>query len=225
MSDRVAIIGGETEGWDHFPFAVTEDNESDLTKEGFSGDLNRMSRLFWVVKKWRVTAYLELLTDGGSDILDIEADFDVTDALIYSDDYQITREADLVLGQSLIWSASDGDNSLIVTFNPNFLTKQEGDNFFFPVIIHAFNESNETTLQNTGRDLEEGGPVPDTSTDPDTSVNFGGCENFAYYYLAGRTLSALQLSMAPIEYWPYATKAGLPVYDTSDGSVLNDPLS
>lgn len=29
----------------------------------------------------------------------------------------------------------------------------------------------------------------------------------------------------PVSYWPYATKAGLPVYNTGTGAIINDPFS
>lgn len=44
------------------------------------------------------------------------------------------------------------------------------------------------------------------------SISFG--DDFEYSYHA-----------APIEYWPYATTSGDPVYDTSTGAQINDPLS
>lgn len=41
------------------------------------------------------------------------------------------------------------------------------------------------------------------------------------------TVSNVQstLTLAPIEFWPYATKGGLPVYDTATGAQLRDPFS
>lgn len=37
--------------------------------------------------------------------------------------------------------------------------------------------------------------------------------------------NAINLTMEATEWWPYKTTTGLPVYDTSTGAILNDPLS
>jgi hypothetical protein len=49
----------------------------------------------------------------------------------------------------------------------------------------------------------------------------------ATLYRAGSKtdLGSMQVAIAIAEYWPYATKAGLPVYDTATGAQLRDPLS
>lgn len=225
VSHRVAIVVGDTIGRDHFSFPVAT-SSPDPTKDGFPTNLDGAMKWFWLVKKWHIEVYEELSQDEGGDnqILSISADFDVSAATPIPSGTAPDVESRLVVPVNLFQSFSDGDNVLNVTLSPKNLTKQTGDNFFFPILIHAINEDLEMTLQNTDEDLEEGGPVPDTNGD--NLITWDGVQNKGYYFLgSGRSLVSASVTATPTEFWAFATKAGDAVYDTSDGSTLNDPLS
>lgn len=72
-------------------------------------------------------------------------------------------------------------------------------------------------------DGSSGSSAGDTTVDGEIyPVNKEGAGTAGYGTLY--ILDAITASFNPVEWWPYKNNNGDPVYDTSDGSVLNDPL-
>lgn len=225
MADRVAIIGGSTVGRDHFPFPVVELTESDFgigTPYPIPLQLSEAMVAFYLVKTWRITI----------DITRTVAPFppDPIAGTYYvsagqlgissgpPDEGPYTRESDLVATRG----TSGGDDTTTSNF-AMFCSEEEisgasfgrmgwFDGLFYPMLLIDVDSSGGPSS------YDEGSSAGNTAGDLSFSGRFLGLMSVDPGYSG-------TVDISPHEFWPYATKAGLPVYDTSDGSVLNDPFS
>ncbi len=220
MSDRVAIIGGKTVGRDHFPFPLGDFGGSTSTAY-LSLTIQQFAWMFYRVKKWRVHGsatrtpligspqsyswdWIAVIGDGAEDGTDVST---------------LTRESDLVLSPTLNSNDDmgnpDGGNVGVEMFDSNAFDtgiRSRVSASLFSDAIGVFVTTDSEGLTATAIDgniviLGENVPLIFCKESSDTSTVTG------------------TFTIEPSEYWPYATKAGAPVYDTSTGEQLAGPFS
>lgn len=235
MGDRVAIIGGKTTGRDHFPFPVETIDDSDVGPQpdnvypyGFNVDNACLA--YYRVKKWQIDVNLTRTVPDppNPDIVEpivgtyyAEAGATIDNGTVITDGYD--RESDLVVPRV----TASSDNATTSNFRM-FATDDEFSNPIGKRIVWAGTLGEGPIYPMFYIDADSPGG-PSTLTDPSTGhggsvLNWLG-NSFTLY--SADTGYAGTIDVYPVEYWPYATKppASLPVYDTSTGAQLRDPLS
>ncbi len=283
MADRVAIIGGNTAGRDHFPFPI-----KDIGSEtgGFYTDvgdgrfhpavigLSEAAQWCYLVKKWHFELTCDYSVGYGDGSLAGSAalSFDYVHKWtpheendVPGDNVLPTRESDLVLPR---WGALGPNGVITLRFN-NFvnLADAPGDFDITNVSSSVSNDDGSgedllllsfthevfgsrfsswasglapsvlVNLATTERTVTSGYLETDyfsstvfsedagTFTIGSISVPLKEDGAGAIPFLHYRELTNVFVSITPLEFWPYATKAGAPVYDTSTGEQLADPFS
>ncbi len=223
MADRVAIIGGSTAGRDHFPFPLGDFGGS-MSTSFLSLTLAQFAWMFYRVKKWRVHGsatrtppfpgspqsyswdWQAMIGDGAGDPEGIDPSI-------------LTRESDLVLSPTINSNDNmgdpDGGNVGIQLFDSVGFDSTIRCRIFASLFSGAIGEFIST--------VEPGTP---TATPIVGKIVIQGVDATLIFYrgISSSTFSGT-FTIEPSEYWPYATKAGDPVYDTSTGAQLADPFS
>lgn len=251
MSDRVAFIGGKTAGRDHFPWATydifTPAEAGDLYSKGIT--FESAMKWVWRVKKWELSGTIDFDVNSpaeGMGSLHCEI-LNTTLASAYRFNppgaaVAITRESELVLGP-LFNVVPPVDYTIVnpfpgVTADPvltdmavNLLADDAypliyygGDGLFYPII--------DLNWVINGDDNWDGYQVVGASSrfsvDSSNRITIDGYNVGYGIGFAGSAVEAsiaVALTLSPKEFWPYATKSGVPVYDTATGAQLADPLS
>ncbi len=246
MSDRVASIGGfglnvdpsiagtgatglhQIPGRDHFQFAIADYFPSSVYPMAIP--LAEAMLLAWRIRKWRFHGSLSNTRNGGT------ANFDwiatVGDDLgrdIGEQASQITREAELLINGSAMDSTDgldeeDGGQYELALLLGAGLVYDSPDNFRPYLAVRTFGSTEIDCVLDSRAALAGGGGAV---TSVDAYINIAGTHRSLVMYknaLESGTITGT-IAIDPIEYWPYATKAGDPVYDTSTGEQLADPFS
>lgn len=248
MPDRVAWIGGlgleQTAFWgnptaaglsqvsdrDHFPFPVYDATFDDLLGVGdgeYAPVLMTPAQalfFFFVCKNWRYTSS-EINWQGGTYTYS-PLTFDTTrtqaresDLVVNSflDQNTVIQQAGgnlayayflpfIAIDPSAVWSSG-----IYPVFEVGFWEKDSDD-----VLPNPEFDARVLTTYDRGRAGVTGGTL--------SIVNALGTINLGLYKKSPDDFAA-DIVMECIEYWPYATKSGDPVYDTATGARLRDPLS
>lgn len=226
MADRVAIIGGSTVGRDHFPFPVP-----DLTGGSsyiIALSLADIATAFFKVRKWRVHG--SLTSASGTANFDWIATIgDDVSADVGSQASTITTESKLVLSPFLDSGDDiDGvDGSLyeigMFTFFADVAARYSSGSFYPAFFARVYSGTAIGTVLDT-RPTFVSSPVASSVV---AKVIINGHDYVFTMYVGSAFIGGVSgtFTIEPSEYWPYATKAGLPVYNTSTGAQLRDPFS
>jgi hypothetical protein len=250
-SSRVAFIAGSTSGRDHFPqpaidggFLGTDVYPDEYYPLGLS--LTQAMKWTWLVKQWSMTG---TVTFDATNLLDSSVtNFTATyDVVLNPYDnvfsFNISTESSLVNLFGIVVQSGTAD---VDPANAGFFENGLGmlDSSYPSFVFHddLLHPEIDYSAQIDGQLAD---PMSDTFFSLIISTRKTvGTGDFAaggividghalpvYYDLSNTnncTLSNVQFEpiiVAPSEYWPYATKAGDPVYDTSTGAQIADPLS
>ncbi len=230
MADRVAIIGGKTSGWDHFPFPVPEVGGVGGLGTVYPFDAGTISIAEWClayyrVKQWQIDVDITRSVSMTPPYHSVGTFYANAGELVFtsgaptSDPF--TRESDLVVPRGI--TATDG----ITTSNfAMFCSQDEYDRG----TLASLPEGRIARLVGEFSAMlvieceVSGGPstVVDPTHHAAAILHFLGQD---YQLYSNDADWSGDITISPSEYWPYATKAGLPVYDTSTGAQLRDPFS
>lgn len=238
MADRVAIIGGSTAGRDHFPFAV-----SDIASTGydtifpFSLSFEDCLAAFYLAKVWRIV--IDVTIDLGDPevenphllaTVDVDAGF-ISDSVVPGPEVEgYERESDLVVPrQTFISLPSIGDDGhLFPLLFGIFNNADEDVAFEFDVgpavgwsggqLWPAFYLNIDATI---GTASGFNGALESTV---ELTMALPGSPFAATFMLRGADNYSGTVILSPLEYWPYANSNGDPVYNTTTGAQLTDPL-
>lgn len=250
---RVAIIGGSTAGRDHFPFAVPDIDAPTVAAWGFwpqAISLDEAMEWFWRIKTWRLTGEFSCdvhIDDGEGNIEDGTITVELTaggNHILTSS--PATREADRVIelgasggetNEEGITTVPSGDTPIIAFNEASILRVGAGEwmyysgGQFYPGMWVSLGVAMEGYIVASDNGYTVSiplGGVRTTASDVSISVNghslYLGVSDDSSGLVTVSNING-SFALDPLEYWPYATKAGLPVYDTATGAQLNDPLS
>lgn len=244
MSDRVAIVGGNTVGRDHFPFAIS-DPGAPLPQDSFPFGLSleRFAALFYGVKTWRTEIHIEWTEAGPSGPVSYLGNATIVwrpIVLPEGDDapepYEPTRESDLLFPRSTDWFWDSGDG--YSPDGPTIVSEEfTGDpfqgfaiNINYDVNAHFYNDLFWQNIQirvfdNVGNRASSFEPVLTRSVGNFTFLGNEIVPMFAENLGSGLGVTDCQVVITAEDHWPYATTQGDPVYDEATGAILNDPFS
>ncbi len=224
MADRVAIIGGSTVGRDHFPFPAFTPSDPSMVgrvQDGlhpFGFVIEDCCYAFFRVKTWRIDVDLTR-DDSPSPPHTLNLSINAPAGAVFDTGAEIVpgyaRESDLVVPRQTI-STSGPSNTFAI-----FLDSSEDISSMGRIVYAA-----DTLLYPYfGLQLDSAsGPASttDATNNAAADMTFLG-QSFTLYAFDANWSGTVDIY--PIEYWPYATKAGDPVYDTGTGAQLADPFS
>ncbi len=233
---RVAIVCGTVSGKDHFPFIIQSVPAEEVgmgTIFPLAFSIEEVCLMFYRVKRFSIAVDLEYTDPDDPDNPDypiiIANTFFADAGGILGSVSGYTSESDLVFPRYTI----AGDN----TTTSNFQICSTPYEYSNGVV-----EGNTSTPAIRQRVVEHAGLLypsfvieSDVSDGPGTA-NPDFTDSGAFLKLpfispsdlaipSGRPGYSGHITVDAVEYWPYATKAGLAVYNTSTGAQLRDPLS
>jgi hypothetical protein len=257
-SSRVAIIGGEEVGRDHFPIPPNLIVDLGATPTGeytnypLIVDLPTACQWFYLARAWRfnLTAnygkYVNgVHTENGSGDISVLLEPSVYDSAF--NQFQPTTESDLLYDRRIgyFFNFTPGDDPSsglgVSNYSNSFVSdvqlelalaiyfgipKFAGGDFYFRLSL-GFGTGSGASPSNTSTTSDLGdffGYFEVTTTGDSILVPISMANDptgLGTEYLLQGGLADL----APEVLWPYATKGGLPVYDTATGAQLRDPLS
>lgn len=235
---RVAIIGGSTAGRDHFPFPhLVLTPGSPLPKIDYPIGFNATDycKMFYVVRKWALDLSISWTNSIGSFAGGVSLKWEPK---LYpeGEPRAMVRESEIVIpkGVPFGWTYDEGydiDGPIITDesftgdvfggYSVDFTYDQplfyESSLFCrFGIEVDSDGQfSCGSLLASRPRTVGQLTLSGFTPTAPILAANLSGALG----------VNTCDVTISPVEYWPYATKAGLPVYDTATGAQLNDPLS
>ncbi len=236
MSDRVAMICGKTVHRDHFPFGVPDGTSSEGRPIG-AGATDQVMSLYWRERTWRVHGTLTRTHSPDPIVVPFDWILTVGDNInnpVGQQASTITREAQLVLGVvtdgSEVLNDPDGGQFEVGIFgSPDTggpMVINPGTFTFYPsFFFRVFSGSSFGIVM----DSRPSFVAPTAEVALVGEFHFGG-HTFPFNIYKSSTDTGTvggNVIIEPASYWAYATKppASLPVYDTSTGVAINDPLS
>jgi hypothetical protein len=249
MPDRVAFIGGSTWGRDHFPFPTYQITPSE-TVYPIGISFEAAMSWIWRVKTWKIEGTIGFTVDGTygflANIYNTNRSSSVRANPLGGAGIPITSESGLVC-QPIITGFEpfdyDINNPIPDTIEPTFeyfvvnlfqefllplgYHESAGPYHFWPSINVDFRLGGDSGGE--GFQIDGGTAHPTGEIVTGTPFTIDGWEVSPIKCLVSGAVDAesvaISLAMTPIEFWPYATKSGLPVYNTATGEQLRDPLS
>jgi hypothetical protein len=220
MSDRVAYIGGNTPGVDHTPLEWhTIDSNPDRYQVALP--IHELCYAYWRVKSWRVYGGVSYHIDPS---FDQSYEWDYIATIGDNDDTGAnvaTRESDLVVPRAIFASdnpgSEDGGLVSLEMFSLNFL-----DSGVLKPLVEFTLYSGAVSIYMTTR--------KDATYNVDSGITASINTPSAFFLTMYKSASAIgevsgTFTVAINEFWPYKLRDGSPVWDTSNGAQLEDPLA
>lgn len=172
--------------------------------------------LWWRIKNWAVTTDASITQFGTTNTM--------YNGVLIPDSVNATTELDLELATSNHSFSSPSSSTDALTFIcAQVIGQSSGDLYPQQVLTSAVVGVGTSSIQFR---LFEPDPFLPPADGSITGTIYGQSIT-VYFYISGTpdsyTFSSFDLS--PVEWWPFKTTTGLPVWSTTTGAMLNDPRS